>query len=114
VSGLAAYLVAFGATVVIEAIVSVLFGCRTARDLGVTALVNGITHPVMWAIVLGVAAAAGPGNSILWVILVLEIGVVFAEFQLLRWALPPGRPRLFQQSLAMNAASLLIGAALAL
>lgn len=108
-SGLAAYAAAYTATVVIEAAVSALFGFRTARDFGVTVVVNGITHPVLWMVVLGLVAATGPGRAIAAVILLLEVAVVVAEFRLMRWALAPGRQRLFIQALAMNAASLVIG-----
>lgn len=113
------WLAAFVLTVTIEIVVAVpLLGwlgstATRARRAGVVAVASAITHPLLWIVV----RAAGEGDMS-WIVTVLagEIAVTAIEAVVLVVGVPGNRPDRRQRVLVailMNAASAIIGLAIA-
>jgi hypothetical protein len=104
-SNLSNYAIAFLLTLLLELAVAVILGYRKRRELACVVLVNVITHPLLHCIVWVVRSfrylpARDP------IAVVLEVGVVVVEWQLLCYALPNYRKRnLLVLSATMNAVS---------
>jgi hypothetical protein len=105
---LAQLVLALVLTIIIEAGVSWIFGLRGKKGLGSVALVNVITNPVLnYIVLLNSFFHLVDRADVL--IIILEAGVVLAEWVLLRWALRQAAVKMFVLSLVMNAASFLAG-----
>lgn len=104
---MATYLTAFALTVLIEAGVALASGCRDRLMFLAILLVNVCTHPLLNALMLANAHyALVPDFPFL---VALEVGVVFAEWLLLRDAFP-GYPRpMLRLSFWMNFTSFAAG-----
>jgi hypothetical protein len=103
------YSIAFLLTIVLEVAVALLLGYRRRQEVVCVILVNVFSHPLV--------------NYLIWVvselrtvpirpfeILLLEVGVVLVEWQLLCYALRRRRKAaLFALSLAMNCVSYFAG-----
>ena len=103
----ARYILALLLTLAIEAGVAWLFGFRSLRSQLTVALVNVITNPILNVLLLLLAWLGV--DVTLWLISLLEVSVVAAEWGLLVYAFGKPKGRLFALSLAANAASFLAG-----
>lgn len=100
-------------TLAVELPVAALLGLRTRRALLTVVLVNLLTNLLLNYAGILVAQfddwAARPATVVVSALVVAELLVVIAEWRLLLWVLGGGSRRLFLTSLAMNAASALVG-----
>jgi RsiW-degrading membrane proteinase PrsW (M82 family) len=112
----AGFLAPLGITLAVELMVATLSGLRSRRELAVVAWMNVLTNPLL-VYLFSLSAVLGalwqtPASRIL-VASVLEIAVVVVEWRVMRWALELRSGRALWLSIAMNAASIAAGLALA-
>lgn len=101
------YFVALLLTVAIEIIVAVLFWYRNKESILSVVLVNLITNPLANFLVLfNSYTNLLPENTL---IIIIEIGVVLAEWGLLVYALRLEPKKMLLLSVAMNVASYAVG-----
>ena len=100
-------LTALGLTVVIEAALAFAFGVRTKRGQLVVFLANVITNPILNAIMTVVSFYISPAVYY-YVLIPLEILVVFAEGRIYKTTLPL-KMNPYVLSFLLNAGSYLIG-----
>jgi hypothetical protein len=109
---------ALALTIAIEVAVVALLGGRSARELCAVTLVNAVTNPplVLGLVALNAALQSAPAGVLLpayWgAVLLGEIVVVVVEWKLLAWALRADSRLWLVRSIAMNAASFVLGSAL--
>ncbi len=106
---LSGYFVALFLTEIIETAVALALGYRKAHEIAAVLLVNLFTHPLLhfYALLHRYYEGAPMGMSL---DLMLEVGVVFAEWGLLGFALKERSNRsLFFLSAAMNTCSFVTG-----
>jgi len=111
-SVLVLFLVPLGLTLLVEVPVLTLFGRgERGRTALVAVLLNTLTNPVL---VFVLTLAAGPFGTPFYnvAVAVLEVGVLLAEWALLRWAMGWSGRKAFTASLVANALSLGLGALL--
>ena len=98
------FLIPWFATLIIEEIVSLIWGHRTIKDVLTVVWINTITNPLV-TLIRYVCAQQIPSQGIRILILVAaEILVVLAEWRLFRKFMSEGR-YFFLFSVVMNAAS---------
>lgn len=89
-------------TIGVELVVALVMGCRTRHDLTAVVLVNLVTHPpfsVLFLVGRGFCPSRATGLGFL---LVLEVLVTLAEWQLLRRVLTPQAPSAGRLAVFMN------------
>ena len=100
-------------TLAVEVPIAAALGLRTKRALLTVVLVNLLTNPLLNYAGLLVGQfddwAARPATVIVPALVAAESLVVLAEWRLLLWVLGGESRRLLLASLAMNAASALLG-----
>ncbi len=100
-------------TLAVEVPIAAALGLRTKRALLTVVLVNLLTNPLLNYAGILVAQlddwAARPATVIVPALVAAELLVVLAEWRLLLWVLGGESRRLLLASLAMNAASALLG-----
>lgn len=101
------FLLALLLTLVLEAGVAWLFGFRSGRSQLTVALVNVITNPVLNVFLLLLAWLGV--DVTLWLVTLLEVPVVLAEWGLLVYAFHGPGKRLLALSLTANGLSFLAG-----
>jgi hypothetical protein len=101
-------LAAFLLTEAIEVSVALLLGYRRVREIAAVILVNLVTHPLLNYLLL-LNDYFGFGSARFPIVLLLEIGVILAEWALLLFALRQKKLPLLGLSVTMNACSYLIG-----
>jgi hypothetical protein len=101
------YLLAFLLTLSLEGGVAYLLGLRTGKEMLVVAMANVITHPVLNYLLLLLTSLGFDVSRTL--IVILEILVVVAEWQILLYVFSSPKWRFFMTSLLANATSFLIG-----
>jgi len=101
------FLLALLLTLTLEAGVAWLYGVRSGRDQLTVALVNVITNPALNGLLLLLAWLGM--DMTLWLVTLLEVPVVLAEWGLLAYAFGGPKKRLFVLSLTANALSFLAG-----
>jgi hypothetical protein len=106
---ISSYVTAFLATIVLELTTALALGFRQRSELASVVLVNGFTHPLL-CYLLWVGGSLRSVPIGVWEIMLLEVGVVLAEWRLLCFALHWRRSwQLLGLSLAMNCVSFLAG-----
>jgi hypothetical protein len=110
---------ALGLTVVIELATVALLGGRSVRELAAVALVNVVTNPPLVLSLLALNAvlvarlSADAAFAAYWgAVAIGEVIVVIVEWRLLAWALRADSRLWLARSIAMNAASFVLGSAL--
>ena len=101
------YLIALLLTLIIEGGIAYLLGLRTGRYILAVAMINVLTH-VTLNYLLFVLGYLGVSASFM-LIVVLEIGVVIVEWQLLVYVFREPRRRFLAVSILGNTASFLVG-----
>jgi len=101
------YLFALLFTVTIELIVAAILGYRSKESILSVILVNVITNPLAnYLVLVNSYVSVLPENTL---IILIEIGVVFAEWGLLIYALRREPKKLLLLSIMMNLVSYLVG-----
>lgn len=105
---LALLVFALACTVAIEVAIAAAFGLRR-RGLAAVALVSVVTNPTLNLLLLFASMSSIDGIGFAIMIVVLEVGVIVTEWELLRWALNDPSRKLLILAIVMNVASALAG-----
>jgi len=101
-------LIALALTIIIECFIAFAMGYRRKSEILAVILVNTLTNPLLNYIVLaaGILEFLDSGR---FIVVILEIAVVFVEWRVLLYVLGRGGKRLLLLSVVMNTASYVTG-----